>query len=185
MRESGCSGDHAWHQWLHLLSYAGTGCCGSKNGRCDKKDKSETNYFIYVYDDYLCFSINCEEFDRFYRSDDKRAKEEDTTYKSNIAYGPLLQGYAICGGYTDAMQLFLDKMSIKNFKVASKDHIWNAVYLDNKWYNLDLTWDDPVTTNMIDVLDHSYFLIDTDKLLELDTTQHTFNIENSKELKNS
>ena len=29
-------------------------------------------------------------------------------YNSNIAYGPLLQGYGLCGGYTDAMAIFLE-----------------------------------------------------------------------------
>ena len=53
-------------------------------------------------------------------------------YNSNIAYGPLLQGYGLCGGYTDAMAIFLDYYDIPNYKVISENHIWNAVYLNNK-----------------------------------------------------
>ena len=83
------------------------------------------------------------------------------------------------------MELFLERMGIKNFKVASTDHVWNAVLLDNVWYNLDLTWDDPVVSDGSDFLDDSYFLINTEKLLQLDTSQHTFNIENYTELKSS
>ena len=117
--------------------------------------------------------------------DSQRAELGVLDYKSNIAYGALLEGYAVCGGYSDAMELFLEKMNIKNFKVASTDHVWNALYLDNLWLNLDLTWDDPVVSDGSDYLDDSYFLINTDTLLQLDTTQHTFNIENYTELKSS
>ena len=38
----------------------------------------------------------------------------DFTYKSNIAYGPLFENYAICSGYTDLMELFLEKLNIKD-----------------------------------------------------------------------
>ncbi|MDO4996617.1 MAG: hypothetical protein Q4E69_05510 [Bacilli bacterium] len=117
--------------------------------------------------------------------DSKRAHENILDYKSNIAYGTLLEGYAVCGGYSDAMAIFLDRMGIKNFKVASADHVWNALELDGVWYNLDLTWDDPVVSDGSDYLDDSYFLISTDRLLQLDTSQHTFNIENYTELKSS
>ena len=40
-----------------------------------------------------------------------------TKYKSEIAYGPLFEGYAVCGGYTDLMELFLEKMNIKSYKI--------------------------------------------------------------------
>ena len=119
------------------------------------------------------------------RYDSQRANLGVLDYKSNIAYGALIEGYAVCGGYSDAMELFLEKMNIKNFKVASTDHVWNALYLDNMWLNLDLTWDDPVVSDGSDYLDDSYFLVNTDTLLQLDTTQHTFNIENYTELKSS
>lgn len=107
--------------------------------------------------------------------DSNRSDLRQDTYKSDIAYGPLFQGYAICGGYTDLMQLFLEKMNIKSYRVSSDTHIWNAVYINNKWYNLDLTWDDPVVSDGLDYLKHDYFLISTNELLEKEKTQHDFN----------
>ena len=96
-------------------------------------------------------------------------------FSSNIATGPLLQGHGICSGYTDAMALFLDKMNIPNYKISSENHIWNLVYIDNKWLHLDLTWDDPVINNgEISTIDHTYFLIDTNKLLNIEKTEHNF-----------
>ena len=99
---------------------------------------------------------------------------------NNKATGPLLYGYATCSGYTDAMALFLEKMGIKNFKVATKfisedtsGHIWNAVFVNNRWVHLDLTWDDPVDTSKdqndrIDYLEYNYFLITSEELEKKD-----------------
>ncbi len=115
--------------------------------------------------------------------DSVRSDQNIVNYKSNIAYGPLFEGYAICGGYTDLMELFLEKMGIKSFKVSSDDHVWNAVFLNNNWYHLDLTWDDPVSRDGKDYLEHNYFLISTEKLLTLEKSQHIFNFDSYPELK--
>lgn len=114
--------------------------------------------------------------------DSNRSDNGVTSYKSDTAYGPLFEGYALCGGYTDLMELFLERMNIKSFKVSSENHIWNAVYINNNWKHLDLTWDDPVATDGKDYLEYNYFLIDTDQLLTLEQTEHNFNLEHYKEL---
>lgn len=115
-----------------------------------------------------------------------------TSYK---AYGPLLEGYATCNGYTDAMALFLTKMGIKNFKVATElmqtdasGHVWNALYLNDKWLHLDLTWDDPVSDDGKDYLQHKYFLISSEDLEKADVGEvivkdHLFNKRIYPELK--
>lgn len=106
--------------------------------------------------------------------DTARSDYNMTTYKSDIAYGALLQGRAVCGGYSDAMALFLEKLGVKNFKISSESHVWNALYIDGKWYHLDLTWDDPVTSNNIDVLQHDYFMLNTDELHSKELKEHLF-----------
>lgn len=115
--------------------------------------------------------------------DIERRNNSILTYKSDLAYGPLLQGYSICSGYTDAMQLILERLNVENFKVTSENHIWNAVKLNNIWYHLDLTWDDPIVEFGPDVLSHNYYLISTHELLALDVTEHTFDQEIYSELK--
>ncbi len=106
-----------------------------------------------------------------------------TKYKSDIAYGPLVQGYALCGGYSDAMALFLDYYDIPNFKVISENHVWNAVKIENKWLHLDLTWDDPVSANdNRDNLEYTFFLIDNKELTKLNTNEHLFDKEVFKEI---
>ena len=117
-----------------------------------------------------------------------RNENGESKYQSYIAYGPLFEGFATCNGYTDAMALFLTKLGIKNYKIATtptseaKDtegHVWNAVYLENKWLHLDLTWDDPVSTDNKDYLQHKYFLVNNEALKkadegEVEVLEHNF-----------
>ena len=93
---------------------------------------------------------------------------------SHKANGVLKNHIALCSGYTDLMAIFLSNIGIPNYKIANREHIWNAVYLDGKWYHLDLTWDDPVTTTGENVLLYDFFLISTEELEKLDTEQHIY-----------
>ena len=114
------------------------------------------------------YIINNSKYDKD-RSDNNIVK-----YKSDTAYGTLLEGYSLCGGYTDAMELFLEDMGIKSYKISSENHVWNAVNLNNAWYHLDLTWDDPITTDGSDILEYNFFLITTSELSELEGEQHNY-----------
>ena len=133
-----------------------------KNEIKDEKDPKE---IIKIVHNYI---INNTKYDK------ERADRNIIKYSSTNAYGVLIEHYGLCGGYTDAMAIFLNKYNIPNFKVVSENHIWNAVYLDNKWYHLDLTWDDPVLTDGSDTLEYTFFLITTPELEELETNQHGF-----------
>ena len=104
-------------------------------------------------------------------------------YHPYNAYGPLIEGKGICSGYSDAMAIFLDKIGVKNYKVSNKEHIWNLVYLDSTWYHLDLTWDDPVTSNGQQVILYDFYLITTEELTIKGTSQHDFNPELYLEIK--
>ena len=106
--------------------------------------------------------------------DKDRSDNNIVRYKSDTAYGTLLEGYSLCGGYTDAMELFLEDMGVKSYKISSENHVWNAVNLDNTWYHLDLTWDDPITTDGSDILEYNFFLITTSELNELENEQHNY-----------
>jgi len=114
--------------------------------------------------------------------DTQRTNTGDSPYSSENAYGPLFEGYAVCGGYTELMQLFLEKMKLKNFRVSSEKHVWNAVLYDEEWLNLDLTWDDPVVSDGSQVLEDDYFMITTYDLQNKEKTEHYFNEEHYQEL---
>ena len=128
-------------------------------------DNMSTRDKIKAIHDYI---INHTEYDKL-----KTENVNDTTYKSNTAYGVLFQNYGICSGYSDAMKLFLDKLNIINYKISNDQHIWNLVNIDGKWYHLDLTWDDPVSDK--NITRDSYFLITTKTLKLLEDDVHYFN----------
>lgn len=112
----------------------------------------------------------------------KYENKEDNTYKSNTAYGVLIEGYGTCNGYADAMSIFLNKMNIINYKISNDEHIWNLVYIDGNWYHLDLTWDDPISDTNINR--DTYFLITTETLEKLNDGTHNFNKAIYKEASN-
>lgn len=93
------------------------------------------------------------------------------------AYGALIEGKAKCSGYADAMAIALSRLGIKNYKVASDKHVWNAAYINGEWSHIDLTWDDPIVVDggtITDTIRHKFFMIDTETLLSYDTDEHSF-----------
>lgn len=106
--------------------------------------------------------------------DKDRSDNKIINYESDNAYGVLIENYGLCGGYTDAMMLFLEKIGIKSIKISTENHIWNYVYLNNKWLHLDLTWDDPISSDNKDVLDDTYFLINDSELKEIEKFEHNY-----------
>lgn len=125
---------------------------------------------------------------------DLENKEETKSY---TAYGPLFNHLATCNGYTDLMAIFLTEMGYDNYKVATTEtlnsttegHIWNAVKINDEWLHLDLTWDDPVSSDGKNYLYHKYFLIDTEELITADSNitskDHIFDETIYSELKNT
>lgn len=124
---------------------------------------------IKVFHDYI---INNTKYDNDYHVDTDKNDYPASPYN---AYGVLFENKAICGGYSDVMAIYLDKVGIKNYRIASNEHIWNYVYIDNNWYHLDLTWDDPVTNTGEDILIYDFFLIDNKQLESKKTSQHQYN----------
>lgn len=132
------------------------------NDTMSDKDK------IKIFHDYI---INNTEYDSNYQIDTDKESYSGSPYN---AYGVLFEKKGICGGYSDTMALYLDKLGIKNYKISSNEHVWNYVYIDDSWYHLDLTWDDPVTNTGENVLIYDFFLIDSKQLEKREQTQHTY-----------
>ena len=113
---------------------------------------------------------------------DRSRKNGESEYHSDTAYGALYEGYAVCGGYSDTMSLFLNRMNIPNFKASSDMHIWNVVNVNGQWLNLDLTWDDPISIDGLDYLEYDFFLIDSQRMLKLEKKEHNFNADTYPEI---
>lgn len=67
-------------------------------------------------------------------------------YDCDNVYGALVKHRTHCQGFSKTMCMFCDRLGIPSLLVtgdAGGGHMWNMVQLDGKWYNLDVTWDDP------------------------------------------
>lgn len=62
------------------------------------------------------------------------------------SYGAIVDGVAVCEGYSRAFQLLLNGVGIRCINILGNSegelHMWNAVQLDGDWYYVDVTWDD-------------------------------------------
>lgn len=141
----------------------------SNNITTDMSDRDK----VKVLHDYI---INNTKYDQnFCIEEDKSKCTTTSNYKADTAYGVLFEGYGICSGYTDLMSIMLYKLGIVNYRVSNESHTWNSVKLDNKWYILDVTWDDPISEDK-DILTDTYFLITPEEDLKLEES-HTYNKE--------
>ena len=88
------------------------------------------------------------------------------------AYGPLLKGTGVCEGYSEAARLLFDAVGIESvYATGTVDdkipHAWNIIKIGGNWYQLDITWDDPITSDGRDIKTYDYFNI-TDAEMAVD-----------------
>lgn len=129
-------------------------------------DNMSDNDKIQKFHDYI---INNTKYDQ-----NSITPEEKLNLSSYNAFGLLTNHKAICGGYTDVIAIYLNMLGYQNYRVATNEHIWNLVNINGNYLHIDATWDDPVTSNGSDQLLHDFFLINNQRLQQLDKTQHVF-----------
>ena len=80
-----------------------------------------------------------------------------------------------CESYQRIYSKLLDAAGIANGRITGNGHTWNAVKIDGKWCQMDLTWDD-TSDNWYGDLDqsHLYFGL-TDELMAIAHSDHTAN----------
>ena len=90
----------------------------------------------------------------------------------DTAYGALVAKKADCDGYSKAFSYVCRKAGIWTVNVtgdSGEPHMWNKVYYNKAWHNVDVTWDDP-TGNVKDNLAYDFFMI-SDKQISKTHTQ--------------
>lgn len=82
-----------------------------------------------------------------------------------------------CESYQRIYSKLLDAAGIANGRITGNGHTWNAVKIDGKWCQMDLTWDD-TSDNWYGDLDqrHLYFGL-TDELMAIAHSNHTANYQ--------
>lgn len=113
---------------------------------------------------------------------DVRVLSEDPDVVASVdktvyhAFGALCNKVAVCQGYSQALYMIAKKIGIEMDFCHSeeKNHVWNYVKLNGKWYHMDMTNDDPIIKdengNLAAREDtrawHRYFLVSDDGLVE-------------------
>jgi len=122
----------------------------STDGKTDQEKVSDINRYL----------IDKVTYDPNYGKRDANDKRLDNAYNHD-AYGALVKpNQAVCDGYSKAFLLLCQKEGIDCVVALgtslTKDggrHAWNYVKVDNKWYGIDVTWNDSDNNN--------YFLLGT------------------------
>ena len=131
--------------------------------------------------------------------DEEAAKKEEVVANEQNAYGAIIDGKAVCEGYTRAFQLLCERLGIdcvpingtcdNNGSGEPGNHIWNAVKISGDWYYVDATWNDfqPVTEDykVTDIERHQYFNITTEQLLRDHTINDVYGSEKKFEYYNA
>lgn len=84
------------------------------------------------------------------------------------AYQFLTIGRGVCQAYTLTFETMMDRLGISVSYVQSTalGHIWNMVQIGEKWYQLDITHDDPIVDNL-GAAAHTHFLMSDNTMKEI------------------
>lgn len=90
---------------------------------------------------------------------------------SYTAYGTLINHVSVCQGYGEAMYRLLNAAGVNCLIVVGNDnsgtgHEWNIAKISGDYYQVDATWDDPISSSG-DNITHNYFNI-TDSQMSVD-----------------
>lgn len=103
--------------------------------------------------------------------------EYDHSLNLCSAESGLTRHQGTCESYQRIYSKLLDAAGIANGRITCNGHTWNAVKIDGKWCQMDLTWDD-TSDNWYGDLDqrHLYFGL-TDELMTIAHSDHTANYQ--------
>ncbi len=107
----------------------------------EKYTPNDITYGIIEYvDNWICANT-------YYSYDDAYHPVEGSElfFYCHSSYGALLKGVTVCESSSKAVTRILDRAGIRNVYVrgnAPGPHSWNHIYINGKWYMLDLTIND-------------------------------------------
>jgi hypothetical protein len=83
--------------------------------------------------------------------DTAAADADDASPLARTAYSVLVRHKAVCEGYTMGYRYLLNLAGIQSEELVGlanvpnpKPHAWNYLKIEDAWYHVDVTWDDPV-----------------------------------------
>lgn len=122
---------------------------------------------------------NCSEYDMALWLHDWTLDQLEYDHNLNwcSAESGLTRHQGTCESYQCIYSKLLDAAGIANGRITGNGHTWNAVKIEGKWCQMDLTWDD-TSDNWYGDLDqrHLYFGL-TDELMTIAHSDHTANYQ--------
>ena len=113
--------------------------------------------------------------------DVKGAMSGNVPASSFTAEGLIDNHIAVCDGYSKTFEAMAKQAGLEVTRVTGvaynssgnpENHSWNQVKVDGKWYNIDVTWDDPLNgTEPGNFLYYTYFLVPDSELNKDHTAQ--------------
>ena len=82
------------------------------------------------------------------------------------AYSAIAGGKTVCAGYAAAFTYYMQRLGIPSIILegyAGENHAWNIVKLYGEYYEMDVTWDDPLN-NPSNKYYYNYFNITTNEI---------------------
>lgn len=88
----------------------------------------------------------------------------DKVNGATTIYDCLVDGSSTCMGYTSTYSYLLSLAGVDSEYVESDPmvHAWNKVKIDGEYYNVDCTWDDPLSDKFGHIT-HTYFMCSDDQ----------------------
>lgn len=98
---------------------------------------------------------------------DSAASQTDNDDNTGNVYGALIEGKAVCEGYSRAFQLLCKELGLQCVNVfgvsEEENHMWNCIMIEGEWYQIDVTWDD-VDGEQKDLARYMYFNLNDDNM---------------------
>lgn len=120
-------------------------------------DASQFELEMYIHD-YII--DNC-------KYDYESANSDEVSDNTGNAYGVLVEGNAVCEGYSRAFQLLCKELGIECVNISgtseNENHMWNCVRLEGNWYQIDVTWDD-ADTEPAEIARYMFFNLDDENM---------------------
>lgn len=127
---------------------------------------SQMSARIYEIESKITAGMN--EYDIVKLFHDELVKSVEYDKEKTSAYDALVLKKANCQGYSDAFSMLCNRYGIANIIVTGKfnePHMWNMVRINEKWYYVDVTADDPGEEKYPGLIEYDYFLIPSERLL--------------------
>ena len=110
----------------------------------------------------------------------------DTSYSSYTIDSMVARKTGVCQGYSHLYYIIMNALGIPCVNVPNvyndaveTGHMWNKIMIDNEWYNVDVTFDDPISEFSTSG-SHDYFLLNDEQIRTRDIETRQLKNEHAK-----